>query len=195
MPMAVLLSVSFSSGRRQGYNFIHPYCMSILTLCPSFPSVHPYHSVCLRSSHFQKKGSIGRRRETPLISHSLQPGTSVELQLSTVWVALSFLYRGMRWRGRCVIPWGPVSGPCWTGIMQKAAVILGAKPSIFSQAVMSHQIIQSLKIITHWGFPGWASRKWDLCGCLVTGRSLSQCWLVLIWPEDMGNWEGSLQGY
>lgn len=156
MFVAVLLNVSFSSGRRRG---------CILTLCPYFPPVHPYHSVLLRSSHSQKKGSIRRRRETPLTSHSLQPGASVELQFSPVWVTLSFLYRGMR-HGRCVIPWGPMSGPCQPGVVQKTAAVLGGKPSVFSQPVMSSQIIQSLKIITHWDSPGWKSRKWDLSGFL-----------------------------
>lgn len=75
--MAILLTVSFSCGRRPGYHFIHPYPVSILTPCLSFPRIHPYHSALLRNSHSQKRGSGGRGRETPLISRSLQAGASV----------------------------------------------------------------------------------------------------------------------
>lgn len=35
----------------------------------------------------------------------------------------------MRWHRRCVIPWGPMSGPCQTKVVQKTAVVLGGKPS------------------------------------------------------------------
>lgn len=80
--MAILLIVSFSllqEGRlplHPSLPCVHLYPLSILTPCPSFPRVQPYHFVLLRNSHSQKRGSRGRGRETPLTSHSLQPGAS-----------------------------------------------------------------------------------------------------------------------
>jgi len=61
--MAILLTASFSCGRRQGYHFIHPYLASILTPCPSFPCVHPYNSVLLRNSRSQGRQRRGKRGE------------------------------------------------------------------------------------------------------------------------------------
>lgn len=148
--MAILFIVSFSCCRRRGYCFIHPYLVSTFTLCPSLPHVHPSLVSILTTLFFSEIPTPRRAEAEDGGEKHLLPPTVCsqvhqwELQFSTVCyrAVWSFLHkaapshRGMRWHGRCVIPWGPMSGLCWTGVMQKRAVILGAKPQIFSQGVM-----------------------------------------------------------
>lgn len=97
---------------------------STITSCPSLPSVHTYHSVFLRNSRSQKSQSRETGRELPLTWHSLQMGASVRATLS---------HEGT-WEMCYPLSTHELSMP--DRVMQKRAVILGAKPSIFSQGVM-----------------------------------------------------------
>lgn len=161
MPMAVLLSVSFSSGGRWD-------CILILSILPSCPSL-PFCSSqkCSLPEEGQHRKEERSTSYIPHLEARCSSGAAVQHSVSPT--VLSVQGDEVAWEMCCPLSeWSMPDRGCAEDSSHSRAI-----PSIFSQAVMSSQIIQSLKIITHWDSPGWTSENETCLVALVTGSSLS----------------------
>lgn len=146
-------------------------CVLILSILPSCPSL-PFCSS--QKCSLPEEGKHRKEeRSTSYIPHlEARCSSGAAVQHSVSPTALSVQGDEVAWEMCCPLSeWSMPDRGCAEDSSHSCAI-----PSIFSQAVMSSQIIQSLKIITHWDSPGWTSENETCLVALVTGSSFSAGW-------------------